>query len=68
MDAPQSLAPRPRMAMAGAAVDAGGGVTVNVYPSLGMDEQALADAVIRKIEEYQTRRSRGSYSDDAFFG
>jgi hypothetical protein len=57
--------PQPQMAMAGA----GGfscSVTINAAP--GMDERALADEVIRRIEELEARRRRGAYGDDAFFG
>jgi TP901 family phage tail tape measure protein len=58
-------APQPQMAMAGT----GGfscSVTINAAP--GMDERALADEVIRRIEDLQARRRRGAYGDDAFFG
>ena len=34
-----------------------GGITVNVYPSAGMDERALADKVITRINELDYRRS-----------
>ena len=33
-----------------------GGITVNVYPSAGMDEKALADRVIYRISEMNQRR------------
>ena len=39
-------------------------ITINAAP--GMDVRALADEVLRRIEEYQARRQRGSYGDDAF--
>jgi hypothetical protein len=41
---------------------------INIYPSAGMDERALADEVVRRLEERSARRSRGAYGDDAFFG
>ena len=59
-------APQPQMAMAGT----GGGMNpvINIYPSPGMDENTLADRVIQKLEELESRRRRGAYADDAFFG
>jgi TP901 family phage tail tape measure protein len=62
----RNLAPQPpQMAMAGA----GGGMSnvINIYPSPGMDENALADRVIQKLEELEARRRRGAYSDASFF-
>jgi hypothetical protein len=58
--------PQPQTAIAGV----GGGMNniINIYSSPGMDEQALADEVIRRIEDLEARRRRGAYGDDAFFG
>jgi TP901 family phage tail tape measure protein len=53
---------------AGGAGGGGGALTINVYPSPGMDEKALADLVARKIAEAQratgaNRRARLSDAD-----
>ena len=59
-------APQPTLAGAG-------GMTNNftINPTQGMDEQRVANLIIRKLEDWQrgqeTRR-RGSYHDDAFLG
>ena len=42
---------------------------VHVHAAPGMNESALADLVVRKIEDFQRRqqvRQRGNYHDDAF--
>ena len=44
---------------------------VHVHAAPGMNESALADLVVRKIEDFQRRqqvRQRGNYHDDAFLG
>jgi hypothetical protein len=60
------ISPQPQMAMAGASGGFNCSITINAAP--GMDERALADEVIRRIEELEARRRRGAYGDDAFFG
>lgn len=63
-----SVMAAPQPALAGA-----GGMTNNftINPAPGMDEQGVADLIIRKLEDWQRgqeARRRGSYHDDAFLG
>ena len=58
----------PQPALAGA-----GGMTNNftINPAPGMDEQGVADLIIRKLEDWQrgqATKQRSSYRDDAFLG
>lgn len=55
------------------ALERAGGMTNNftINPTPGMDEQGVADLIIRKLEDWQRgqeARRRGSYHDDAFLG
>ena len=55
------------------ALEGAGGMTNNftINPTPGMDEQGVADLIIRKLEDWQRgqeARRRGSYHDDAFLG
>ena len=63
-----SVMASPQPALAGA-----GGMTNNftINPAPGMDEQGVADLIIRKLEDWQrgqATKQRSSYHDDAFFG
>ncbi len=59
------MPPPPIMAGAGGLTIQGG---IHIQAAPGMDERSLADMVIRKIADYDGRRRRGAYSDDAFLG
>ena len=64
-----SVMAAPRPALAGAGGFQMGDIHVHAAP--GMNESALADLVVRKIEDVQRCqqiRQRGSYHDDAFLG
>ena len=63
-----SVMTAPQPALAGA-----GGITNNftINPTPGMDEQGVADLIIRKLEDWQrgqAAKRRSSYHDDAFLG
>ncbi len=63
-----SVMAAPQPALAGA-----GGMTNNftINPAPGMDEQGVADLIIRKLEDWQrgqAAKRRSSYHDDAFLG
>ncbi len=63
-----SVMTAPQPALAGA-----GGITNNftINPTPGMDEQGVADLIIRKLEDWQrgqATKRRSSYHDDAFLG
>lgn len=63
-----SVMAAPQPALAGA-----GGITNNftINPTPGMDEQGVADLIIRKLEDWQrgqAAKRRSSYRDDAFLG
>ena len=63
-----SVMAAPQPALAGA-----GGMTNNftINPTPGMDEQGVADLIIRKLEDWQrgqAAKRRSSYHDDAFLG
>ena len=63
-----SVMAAPQPALAGA-----GGITNNftINPTPGMDEQGVADLIVRKLEDWQrgqAAKRRSSYHDDAFLG
>lgn len=57
-----------------ASLQAGGGEfhmtigDIHVHGTPGMDAEALADKVIRKIQDYAAMRRRGAYADASFLG
>ena len=59
-------APQPALAGAGGMIN---NFTIN--PTPGMDEQGVADLIVRKLEDWQrgqATKQRSSYHDDAFLG
>lgn len=63
-----SVTSAPQAALAGV-----GGITNNftINPTPGMDEQRVADLIVRKLEDWQrgqAAKRRSSYHDDAFLG